>query len=133
MSKNIYRFRVGVRKLNSSSSGSASTSLGSSGLLHAALLINTDLFEYSSAGYVRRKNVGRDSQFNWDEIGSALNGTTYVSPDDLEKAISNSGQWNGREYNALSHNCQDFVQFCLRAIGCPPSMIQKVGPCFRKQ
>ncbi|KAK8892417.1 hypothetical protein M9Y10_029644 [Tritrichomonas musculus] len=84
MSKNIYRFRVGVRKLNSSSSGSASTSLGSSGLLHAALLINTDLFEYSSAGYVRRKNVGRDSQFNWDEIGSALNGTTYVSPDDLE-------------------------------------------------
>lgn len=129
MSRDIYRFRVGVRNLNSS----GSSSFGSSGFKHAAFLINTDLFEYSSAGYKRRRNVGRDPQFNWDEIGNALNGTTYVSPDDLERAISNSCQWTGKEYNALNHNCQDFVQFCMRAIGCPQSMIQKVGPCFRKQ
>lgn len=125
----VYRFRVGVRNLRSSGSSGS----GSSGAKHACFLINRDLFEYDKNGYKRHRDVGRDSDFDWDEIGGALNGTTYVSPDRLEKAIQNSGNWSGGEYNFLSHNCQDFTQFCLEAVGCPESMAMKKGPVYRNQ
>ena len=122
----IYRFRVGVRNLGGSGSSgsgqSTGSSSGSSGFNHACFLINKDLFEYGTGAnqnYVRRKNVGRDPSFNWDELGEALNGTTKVSPDELEKKIKNSNQWNGKlnkdgknDYKMLEHNCHDFVQFC---------------------
>ncbi len=127
----IYRFRVGVCNL-----GSSLGSLGSSGYNHACLLLNTDLFEYGcgkSHCYERRKEVGREDKYDWDSLGEALNGTTTISPDQLETAINNSGNWTGEEYNALNHNCHDFVQFCLDRIGCPESMIKKVGPCYKHQ
>ena len=126
-----YRFRVGVKNL-----GSSFGSLGSSGYNHACLLLNRDLFEYgcnSDKSYERHKDVGRDSSFNWDELGEALNGTTHISPDQLETAIKNNGNWSGGHYNVLNHNCHDFVRFCLDRIGCPESMIKKVGPCYKKQ
>lgn len=37
------------------------------------------------------------------------------------------------KYNVLNHNCQDFVVFCMRALGCPESMIVKIGPTFNHQ
>ena len=42
-------------------------------------------------GYVRRRNVGREEGFDWDRIGNALNGTTWVQPDELEESIKNYG------------------------------------------
>lgn len=142
----IYRFRVGVRNLSGSGSSgsgkSTGSSLGSSSFNHACFLINKDLFEYGTGdnqNYIRRKNVGRDPSFNWDELGEALNGTTKVSPDELEKKIMNSNQWYGKlnkkgnDYKALEHNCHDFVQFCLGAVGCHAKMIKKGLFVYRKQ
>ncbi len=100
---------------------------------HVCLLLNRDLFEYGPKGWERHVDVGRDSKYDWDAIGSALNGTTYVSPDRLETAINNSGEWVAHKYNFYDHNCQDFVQFCMRAIGCPESMIMKKGSVYRNQ
>ena len=100
---------------------------------HVCFLINRDLFEYSNKGYERHRDVGRNPEFDWDSLGNALNGTTYVSPDEIERAIINSGKWNGPEYDFKSHNCQDFTQFCMRAAGCPESMIMKKGPVYRSQ
>lgn len=150
--KNVYKFRVGVRNLGGSGSSgsgeSTGSSSGSSGYNHACFLINTDLFEYGTGKdkiYLRRKNVGRDPNFDWDELGKALNGTTYVSPDDLEKKIKDSNLWNGNiknknvkiekqpDYSMLNHNCHDFVQFCLREVGCHETMIQKKGLVYKKQ
>ena len=78
----MYRYRVGVRNL-----GDSLGSFGSSGAKHACFLIDRALFEYDSNGYKRHINKGRDNDYDWDSIGNALNGTTYVSPDRLQKAI----------------------------------------------
>ena len=126
-----YRFRVGVKSLSQPLTG-----LRNIGYNHACLLLNTDLFEYGAndeKSYERHKEVGRDSSFDWDELGEALNGTTYISPDQLETAIINNDKWSKGHYNFLFHNCHDFVRFCLDRIGCPQSMITKIGPCFKRQ
>ena len=65
-----------------------------------------------------------ETGFDWNEL-SALQGTTRVTPDELENAIIKSGEWNPGHYKVFDHNCHDFVQFCLREIGCPESMIKK--------
>ena len=100
---------------------------------HVCILLNRDLFEYGPNGWERHKDVGRDEKYDWNNLGNALNGTTYISPDRLEKAINNNGNWIGSKYDFMNHNCQDFVQFCMRALGCPESMIMKKGPCYRNQ
>ena len=126
-----YRFRVGVKSL-----GSIFSVLSNYGYNHACLLLNRDLFEYganSEKSYQRHRDVGRDSSFDWDELGTALNGTTFISPDQLEAAIINNRTWSKGHYNFADHTCHDFVQFCLDRIGCPQSMIQKFGPCFKSQ
>ena len=134
--KEVYRFRVGVSTLGSSSGSSLFSSSGGLGS-HACLLLNTDLFEYGcekdNKGYARIKGAGRDSRFDWNKVRNALNGTTYVSPDRLEKAIQNSGQWTGDKYSVRKNNCHDFVYFCLNAIGCPESMIKRNWYCYRNQ
>ena len=124
----MYRYRVGVRNL-----GGSLGSFGSSGAKHACFLIDRDLFEYDSNGYKRHVDVGRDNDYDWDSIGNALNGTTYVSPDRLKTAIDNSKDWTGEDYDVLSHNCHDFVRFCLLKVGCPKSMAYKKGPVYRAQ
>ena len=53
--------------------------------------------------------------------------------DKLEKAIRKSGIWTGEKYKFGSHNCQDFVRFCLLEVGCPESMANKDGPVYREQ
>ena len=52
---------------------------------------------------------------------------------ELETAIKKSGIWTGEEYNVFSHNCQDFVRFCLLAVGCPESMANKKRSIYREQ
>ena len=141
--KQVYRFRVGVSNLGSSSSLGSSLSssfgffLGSSrGLTHACFLIDRDLFDYGAnkdKSYRRLYDVGRDSSYNWISVGNALNGRTYVSPDDLEEAIIDSDLWGPKTYNPFTHNCHDFVEFCLREVGCPESMIRRNWFTYREQ
>lgn len=88
---------------------------------------------FHEEGYIRRKGVGRDPQFDWNEVGEALNGTTKVTPDQLEKKIKDSKLWNNGKYDIFGHNCHDFVKFCLLAVGCPESMCKKIFPCYRRQ
>ena len=123
-----YRFRVGVKSLPFSKL----IDLRSGGYNHACLLLNEDLFEYNLQ-FSRHKNVGRDSSFDWEELGEELHGTTNISPDELEIAIVKDGSWFFGHYNLFKHNCHDFVKFCLKKLGCPDSMCRKVGPCFKNQ
>ena len=121
----IYKFCVGVKDLG----GIAScVSKIFPTLNHSCLLLNNDLFEYGAnynKSYDRIRNVNKNrTGFDWNEL-SALQGKTRVSPDELERAIIKSGKWHAGHYKALGHNCHDFVQFCLREIGCSESMINK--------
>jgi hypothetical protein len=121
-----YRFRVGVCDLGSSFGQWGAQKLldarnKASGhhpevVSHACFLLNTDLFEYSQNGAERHLNVGRDTRFDWERLGSKLNGTTHVSPDELWGAICR-GHWNGKDYHVVKHNCHAFVRFCLDAVG----------------
>lgn len=99
---------------------------------HVCFLLNKDLFEYGPDGWSRREDVGRDDNYDWDSLGSSLNGTTYTSPDKLEKYIEEDGNWSGSQYDLFDHNCQDFVKFCLECCGAE-SMSFKKGPCYRSQ
>lgn len=133
----IYKFRVGVKNIGNAFGGP----LGFFGYNHSCLLLDKDLFEYGAnkeKSYERHKDVGRDDAYDWNLLGTALNGTTKISPDQLETAIKNDGNWGPGHYCAInwdlsSHNCHDFVRFCMDRIGCPASMISKIGPCFKKQ
>ena len=128
----IYKFRVGVKDIGNS----LGKPLGFFGYNHSCFLLNKDLYEYGAnkeKSYERHKDVGRDDSYDWNQLGTALNGTTKISPDQLEAAIKNDGTWGSGHYNAFFHNCHDFVRFCMDRIGCPESMITKVGPCFKKQ
>ena len=133
--EDVYRWRVGTTDVSGPVIGlrPIRKTLKAMGITHFAFLLNRDLFEYGPKGWERHVDVGRDSKYDWDALGTALNGTTYVSPDRLETAINNSGEWVGNKYNVIEHNCQNFVQFCMRALGCPESMIMKKGPVYRDQ
>ena len=81
------------------------------------------------------KMFRRDDSYDWNYLGTALNGTTKISPDQLETTIKNNGTWGPGYYYAIwfdfsSHNCHDFVRFCLDRIGCPASMITKNWTMF---
>jgi hypothetical protein len=84
---------------------------------HAAFLLNTDLFEYGSDGWQRRREAKRDTKFDWEKLGSKVNGSTYTSPDDLERIIRDSKQWDKGTYSLVCHNCHHFVKFCLESVG----------------
>jgi hypothetical protein len=128
-----YKFKVGIKDL-----GGYTVIISKifPQITHSCLLLNEDLFEYganSEKSYERHKKVKKDETgYNWTEL-RALQGTTHVSPDKLETAIINSNAWNAGSYNPFNHNCHDFVHFCLDAIGCPSSMIQKDFYCYVKK
>ena len=70
----IYKFRIGVKNIGNCFGGI----LGFFGYNHSCILISKDLFEYGAnkeQSYERHKNVGRDDSFDWDLLGTALNGT----------------------------------------------------------
>ena len=97
---------------------------------HACFLLDNDIFEYTNIGFRRYKNTGRSSSFDWDALGNTYNGTTSVTPDQLEEIILKCGEWTKEKYNFTSHNCHDFIQFCMKEAGCPESMLVKDGPCY---
>lgn len=100
----------------------------------AAILNESTIdWAFSEEGYIRRKGIGRDNTFDWNEVGEALNGTTCVTPDQLEQKIKDSRLWNNGKYDIFTHNCHDFVKFCLLAVKCPESMCIKRFPCYRNQ
>ena len=82
-------------------------------------------------GFERRRNVGRDSQFNWEFLGNIINGTTWIQPDELEEILKNSGEWTNSKYDVFSHNCHDFVRECLRICGANQGTTLKLLPVFR--
>lgn len=86
--------------------------------------------ELKEQGYVRR-NCGRDPSFDWDKLGSILNGTTWTQPDELEESIKKDGNWKNENYDGLFHNCHDFVRFCLYIVGANEGTIKKTLPIFR--
>jgi hypothetical protein len=102
------------------------------GAKHVCFLINKDIFDYSKRGWKRYKNIGRDNSYDWNCLGNYFNGYTFVSPDEIEEAIIKSGKWTGDQYDLINHNCHDFIQFCMRIVGCSESMIMKNGICYNK-
>ena len=121
-----YKFRVGTRPLSGIKQFGAKKFVSpqdKAKVCHACILIGTDLFEYNLTGYSRHEGVGQDSEFEWEKLGSKVNGTTYVTPDELENAIKNDETWGPRSpwglchYHPTKHNCHHFVMFCLEQIG----------------
>ena len=100
---------------------------------HVCLLLDRDIFEYNPEGWFRHKEVGKYIKYDWESLGSILNGSTNVSPDELEAAIKANGNWTINKYNFFFHNCHDFAQFCMRKLGLPESQVVKKGPCYRDQ
>jgi len=88
----------------------------------------------SANGYARHKGVGRgkkeENGIDWDRIGEALQGTTWIQPDELEESIIKSGEWTNEKYDIFNHNCHDFVRECLRIVGCHDGMIYKKLPVY---
>jgi len=88
-----------------------------------------------SNGYARHKGVGRgkkeENGIDWDRIGDALHGTTWIQPDELEESIIKSGEWTNEKYDIFKHNCHDFVRECLKIVGCHETMIYKNLPVYR--
>ena len=82
-------------------------------------------------GFVRRRNVGRDKEFDWSFLGDKLNGKTWTQPDELEEIIKKSGEWTDYKYDLFSHNCHDFVRECLKILGANEGTIHKCLPIFR--
>ena len=81
----IYKFRVGVKNIGNVFGGP----LAIFGYNHSCLLLDKDLFEYGAnkeQSYERHKDVGRDDAYDWNLLGTALNGTTKISPDQLEES-----------------------------------------------
>ena len=127
--KEVYKFRVGTQPLQPSLiQGIVQTFVpvvGSqadkSRVSHVCFLIGTDLFDYGPNGFQRR-NVGRDPAFDWDKLGNKVNGTTWKTPNELQKHIENSGNWKpiltgSGGYHLFDHNCHHFVKFCLEFVG----------------
>ena len=81
-------------------------------MMHYALKLGSYIFEYSKEGVSITSDY--TDRFNWDEVN--ISGETYTSPKDLEFEIERFGNWKGKDYDFSSHNCQDFVNFCLERL-----------------
>jgi hypothetical protein len=127
----MYNYSVGERDLDSRIKH-VTCSVKTFDIKHFCFLLDRDIFEYGPNNYIRRVNVGKISEFEWDSKG--IYGTTNVSPDDLHSMIErekfttikvkhdtddcwcleeSSVRWIDNNYNAFRNNCQSFVQFCL--------------------
>jgi len=101
---------------------------------HVVVVFERTLFEYDMDGYhIREYNPDEDDDFyDWNAL-KALNGMTNKTTQDIIDAVENDPQWKKGNYNLFTHNCHDFVQFCLKAAKFPSSMIIKKGPVYRPQ
>ena len=142
-----YKFRVGVKGLENL--GFDEQLMRKINATHAAFLIGTDLFEYGTdgskvlnnlgirtgkKGYFRIENYNRFKQnepFDWEKIGSKLNGVTWIQPYELDSILESSRKWLNDNYNVVNHNCHDFVRECLIICGANEGMTSKYFPTFR--
>ena len=74
------------------------------GAVHVCLLLGNDIFEYGDKGYFRHKNVGKTSEYDWDN-NFEIEGETKVSPDELEAKINENKEWIADNYDEITHNC----------------------------
>ncbi|ORX78543.1 hypothetical protein BCR32DRAFT_294987 [Anaeromyces robustus] len=90
---------------------------------HTCLLLGDQLFEFSNEGvsqytYKKKDNDGWD----WNKLGSIYNGETEVTPEELSHGIKEREKLGDDysfypdNYDFLCHNCQDFVQTCIKII-----------------
>ena len=85
-------------------------------------------------GFFRTQNYDRhkkDEPFDWERIGSLINGTTWIQPDELDEILRRSGKWLNDNYNVMNHNCHDFVKECLIICGANEGMTKKLNATFR--
>ena len=92
------------------------------GAFHVCILVGDDIFEYSNKGYARHKNVGKTSEYDWNE-NFEIEGETKVNPDELEEKIIKSNEWIKDKYDANTHNCHNFVKFCCDIIEPDPTIM----------
>ena len=126
--KGKYEYRIGVCALRGQNKGTSIPGLRHPlsfiGINHHCLLLENDIFEYGKKGYKRRRNVGMIKDYDWyrkpiiayNEDAQVFIGRTNVSPDDLEEIIDDSNKWTDDEYDFMSHNCQNFVRWCINQI-----------------
>ena len=119
-SSSTYEYKVGYRNLNSSLIDKP-CSCKTKGISHHCLLYNDEIFEFLQSGYHRTKKKDcRD--FDEYEWFSDIQGTSNISPDNLDKYIRNFFKL---EYNLHSNNCQHFVNFCLEKLDPNAKIIEK--------
>lgn len=126
--KGQYEYRIGSRALLGQNIGTSIPGerhlLNAVGINHHCLLLANDLFEYGERGYARHRNVGKDPNYTWERIPIRyMQGTvcihidkTDVSPDQLDDIIYSSGEWTADKYDFMTHNCQNFVRWCIDQI-----------------
>ena len=85
---------------------------------HAGLLLGDEIFDFGDTGYKRRNAENCMNEFQMWKRGYP-EGTTDVNQDQLEEEIIRSGEWTGDKYCFITHNCHDFVAFCLEKIHNP--------------
>ena len=95
------------------------------GALHVCLLLGDDIFEYGDEGYARHKNVGKTSEYDWNN-NFGIEGVTKVTPDELEEKIIQTNEWVKDKYDKIIHNCHTFVKFCCDIIEPDPSIMSVV-------
>ena len=95
------------------------------GAKHVCILVDNDIFEYGDEGYFRHKNVGKTSEYNWED-NFEITGETEVSPDKLDEKIIKSNEWLKDKYDIITHNCHSFVKFCCDIIEPDPSIMSIV-------
>ena len=119
----MYHFRVIVNTLDIP--GTKYQFLPTMLFTHAGLLLENEVFDYGGDGYHRRNLNDCRNEFRLN-IRGYPEGRTDVSPDMLDERINETDEWKGN-YCIVSHNCHDFVEFCLEKIGNP---VKKIGFMF---
>ena len=112
MESHKYRYEVGIRPLDSIFGNVVLTFGGN----HVVLRLGTKYFEYGPDGVIPYNKEHSLEGVVWGYLGDNFTGTTTVSPSKLNEIINESGKWTAKKYNGLWHNCQDFVEFCLKKI-----------------
>ena len=128
--KSQYEYKVGVCAINIS----ILSNLNNSGINHAVLLLDNEIFEYGTDYPTYERHKYQDYNYNWDSY-KGLTGFSYKSPDELDDALKKDGTWTKNNYDPFRHNCHDFVRFCLYILGAPKSQLIKSNywPCLPRK
>ena len=107
----MYRYQVGVRNLENL--GNLCQTFGGN---HALFRLDTIDFEFTEEGVIMKRRIIKQAQYDWDYCGPEYEGTTDITPEDLQEEIIESGQWTKDTYNMKTNNCHDFMLFCVNYV-----------------